>query len=84
MAKPALPLSIPPGTEFAVRVTPKAARNAITIDGDTLRAYTTTVPEDGKATQAVIKLLAKSMGVAKSRITLVSGATSRDKRFRLD
>jgi hypothetical protein len=32
----------------------------------------------------VIKLLAKSLGVAKSRLTLIRGATSRDKQFRLD
>ena len=83
MAKPA-PLSIPPGTEFSVRVTPKAARNAITVDNEQIRVYVTTVPEDGKATAAVIKLLAKSLGVAKSRVVLLRGATSRDKVFRLE
>ena len=42
------------------------------------------VPEDGKANAAVIKLLAKALGVAKSRLVLVRGATSRDKLFRID
>lgn len=74
----------PSGTVITVRVTPKAARNAVVQDDDTLRVYVTTVPEDGKATAAVIKLLAKHLGVAKSRLTLVRGATSRDKLFRLD
>ncbi|WP_050528115.1 DUF167 domain-containing protein [Pseudorhodobacter aquimaris] len=83
MAKPA-PFSIAPGTEFSVRVTPKAARNAITVDNGQIRVYVTTVPEDGKATAAVIKLLAKSLGVAKSRVVLLRGATSRDKVFRLE
>ncbi|WP_205965451.1 DUF167 domain-containing protein [Pseudorhodobacter turbinis] len=83
MAKPP-PLSIPVGTEFSVRVTPKAARNTITTDNDQIRVYVTTVPEDGKATAAVIKLLAKALGVAKSRLVLVRGATSRDKVFRLE
>ena len=84
MAPPLPSLLLQPGTEFSVRVTPKAARNAVIQEGDRIRVTVTTVPEDGKATAAVIKLLAKSLGVAKSRLTLVRGATSRDKVFRLD
>lgn len=84
MAAPIPPITVQPGTEFSVRVTPKAARNAVIQDGTAIRVTVTTVPEDGKATAAVIKLLAKSLGVAKSRLTLVRGATSRDKVFRLD
>ena len=84
MAVPPTPITLQSGTQFSVRVTPKAARNAVIQDGDTLRVTVTTVPEDGKATAAVIKLLAKSLGVAKSRLTLIRGATSRDKVFRLD
>jgi uncharacterized protein (TIGR00251 family) len=38
---------------------------------------------DGRATQAVIKALAGSFGVAPSRVTLVSGAASRSKLFEL-
>jgi len=44
----------------------------------------TVVPEGGKATAAVVTLLAKALGVAKSRLTLLRGATGRDKVFRLD
>ncbi|MFC5739391.1 DUF167 domain-containing protein [Sinirhodobacter huangdaonensis] len=73
-----------PGTEIALRVTPKASRNAIVVAEDGLRAYVTVVPEDGKANAAVAKLLAKALGVAKTRLTLVRGQTARDKVFRLD
>ena len=74
-----------PGTEIAVRVTPKASRNAVVVDeDDAIRVYVTTVPEDGKATAAVQKLLAKAVGVAKSRLELIRGQTSRDKVFRVD
>ncbi|WP_339109122.1 DUF167 domain-containing protein [Thioclava sp. GXIMD4216] len=72
------------GAEVALRVTPKASRNAILLAEDGLRAYVTTVPEDGKANAAVTKLLAKTLGVAKSRLTLLRGQTSRQKVFRLD
>lgn len=39
---------------------------------------------DGKATEAVSRLLAEHLGVPKSGVSLVSGATSRIKRFRVD
>ncbi|MFO1140463.1 MAG: DUF167 domain-containing protein [Paracoccus sp. (in: a-proteobacteria)] len=73
-----------PGTLIEVRVTPRASRNAVLLDDGAIRVTVTTVPEDGKANAAVVKLLAKALGVAKSRLVLVRGATSRDKVFRLD
>ncbi|MBZ4022775.1 hypothetical protein CKO11_09920 [Rhodobacter sp. TJ_12] len=73
-----------PGAEIALRVTPKASRNQIVAGEEGLRAYVTVVPENGKANAAVVKLLAKSLGVAKSRLTLIRGETARDKVFRLD
>lgn len=73
-----------PGAEISVRVTPKASRNAVEREGDMIRVRVTAPPEDGKANAAVLRLLAKSLGVAKTRLTLVRGATSRDKLFRLD
>lgn len=70
-----------PGTEIALRVTPKASRNAIELRDGALRIYVTCVPEDGKANAAVQKLLAKELGIAKSRLTLIRGHTARDKVF---
>lgn len=72
-----------PGTEIAVRVTPKASRNTIVAEDGAIRVYVTCVPEDGKANAEVQKLLAKALGVAKSRLVLVRGATARDKVFRV-
>ena len=72
------------GAEIAVRVTPRASRDRITQETGVIRVYVTVVPEDGKANQAVTKLLAKALGVAKTRLTLLHGATGRDKVFRLD
>ena len=73
------------GARIALRVTPRARRNAIQLDADgTIRVHVTAPPEDGKANAAVAALLAKAMGVARTRLVLVRGATSRDKVFRLD
>ena len=73
-----------PSAEFALRVTPRAGRNALRLEDGKIRVLVTTVPEDGKATAAVQDLLARALGVAKTRLTLLRGAASRDKVFRLD
>lgn len=76
--------SAEPGAEIAVRVTPRASRNAVVQDGDVLRVYVTVPPEGGKANAAVVKLLAKTLGIAKSRLTLLRGQSAREKVFRVD
>ncbi len=73
-----------PGTEIAVRVTPKASRNELKADGSSIRIYVTAVPEDGKANAAAVKLLARAIGLPKSRLTLIRGQTARDKVFRVE
>jgi uncharacterized protein YggU (UPF0235/DUF167 family) len=73
-----------PGTQIALRVMPCAARNRITQEDGQIRVHVTSLPEDGKANAAVQNLLAKAMGVAKSRLTLRHGRTARDKTFAID
>lgn len=73
-----------PGTEIALRVTPKASRNAIELRDGQIRVYVTTVPEGGKANAEVTRLLAKALGVPKSRLRLLRGETARDKLFRIE
>lgn len=48
------------------------------------RCTVTAAPEDGRANAAVAAALAYALGVAKSRLVLVRGQTSRDKLFRLE
>ncbi|MCB1335182.1 MAG: DUF167 domain-containing protein [Roseivivax sp.] len=72
-----------PGTEIAVRATPRAGRNRVVPEDGVLRVYVTAPAEDGKANAAIQKLLAKRIGIAKSRLELVRGATARDKLFRV-
>jgi uncharacterized protein YggU (UPF0235/DUF167 family) len=50
----------------------------------TLTVYVRERAIEGKATEAVARLLAAHFGVAKSRVQLVSGMTSRVKRYRVD
>lgn len=70
---------------MTVRATPNARADAIRIDpaGRVLIA-TTATPENGKANEAVLALLAAALDIPKSRLTLVAGASGRDKRIRID
>lgn len=71
---------------MVVTVKPNSRKGPL-IETDDAGALTVFVREpatEGKANIAVAALLAKHFGVAKSRVTLISGATSRTKRFRID
>ena len=69
---------------FNIRVTPHAKQNKV-VEGDgALRVYTNVAPEKGKANAAVIELLAKHFGVAKSKIKIVRGDTTHDKVVEID
>ncbi|WP_371055950.1 DUF167 domain-containing protein [Rhodosalinus sp. K401] len=84
MALPDLTHLARPGAQIALRVTPRAGRERLVEEAGRLRAYVTAPPEGGRATAAAQALLARAMGVAKTRLTLVRGARSREKVFRLD
>lgn len=73
-----------PGATLAIRVTPNARSARVELVDGQIRVAVTETPEAGKATEAARAALAKALGVAKTRLTLVRGATSRDKLFRLD
>lgn len=72
------------GVVIAVKATPKASSERIDTGGDPIRVYVTAPPDKGKANAAVVKLLAKALGLPKSRLTLIRGETARDKQFRVD
>jgi len=64
---------------FNVRVTPHAKQNKVVASDGVLRVYTTVAPENGRANSAVIELLSEYFDIAKSRIVISKGITSRDK-----
>ncbi len=72
-----------------VRVTPGADRDAAAAGVDATGRSVLLVrlrvkAVDGAANKGLIAFFAKELGVAKSRITLEHGATSRQKRLRID
>lgn len=71
------------GAEFTVRATPRARVEGCVLEEGVWRIAVNAPPEEGRANAAVAEALAHALGVAKGRLVLVKGASSRDKRFRL-
>jgi uncharacterized protein len=72
------------GVTFAVRVHPRAKKNAITGElGDALKVSLTTPPVDGRANEACIEFFAKLLKVPRSSVTIASGQSSRNKVIRV-
>ena len=67
-------------TRIQVRLTPRGGRDRIDgWDGDVLRVRVAAPPVDGKANEAMLRLLAKTLGLPASSVRLASGAQSRIK-----
>jgi uncharacterized protein (TIGR00251 family) len=72
--------------QIAIRVTPRSARPGVGgwragADGrDELEVRVAEAPADGSANAAIVKLLAKALGVSRSEVTITAGLTSRHKR----
>jgi hypothetical protein len=72
----------PQGVVIRVKARPGARRNAFAgLHDGALRIDVTAAPEKGKANSAIIALLAKNFGVAKSSIELISSPANPQKRF---
>ena len=76
------------GLVLRIRATPKSSRAAIRNivdlpDGAALAVSITAPPADGAANADIIKLLAKSLGVAKGAVAITSGPAARIKRLHI-
>ncbi|NJC96028.1 MAG: hypothetical protein C3F07_00690 [Anaerolineales bacterium] len=69
------------GSALAVRVTPRASRNEIAeiLDDGTIRVRLAAPPADNEANIALLEYLSEILGVPKSKLEIVAGATGRDK-----
>ena len=69
------------GVVIAVKVSAGASRDRIMGEHDAaLKVAVSAAPEKGKANKAVCALIAKTLGIAKSHVSVVAGETSRDKK----
>lgn len=69
-----------PKANIKVKVQPRASANQLVgYRGDVLLLRVTAPPVGGQANLAIVSLLAGALGIAKSRVQIVRGHTSRDK-----
>jgi uncharacterized protein (TIGR00251 family) len=72
------------GATFAVKVHPRAKKNAITGEiGDALKLALTAPPADGKANDACTDFFAKLLKVPRFSVTIAAGQSSRNKVIRV-
>ena len=72
------------GCTLQVRIHPGARKNAITGTHDNaVKISLTTPPVEGRANEALIAFLADQLRIPKSRIIILTGATSRSKTLRI-
>jgi uncharacterized protein (TIGR00251 family) len=68
------------GTYIAVKVQPRASKNEIgPALGDELKIKVTAPPVDAAANEALVELLADTLGCSKGKVQLAKGQTSRHK-----
>jgi uncharacterized protein YggU (UPF0235/DUF167 family) len=75
------------GISVALRVTPRGGRDGIETLADgtsVMKVRVRAITEGGAANRAVTELLAKTLGVPKAKVRLLSGATSRLKQVAVD
>ena len=76
----------PPSSDMilTIHVKPNAKKESLEwLDEDTIIMSVSAAPEKGKANKKVVELLAEELGVAKSRISLIRGATARIKQVEI-
>jgi uncharacterized protein len=72
------------GVTFAVRIQPRARKNAITGElGDALKVSLTAPPVEGRANEACIEFFAKLLKVPRSSVNIASGQSNRNKVIRV-
>jgi hypothetical protein len=67
-----------------VRVIPRSSRNTLTWEQGSIKARLTAPPVEGAANEALIALLAAHLDVPKRAITIVRGATGRQKVIEIE
>jgi len=72
--------------EIRVKVIPKSSRTELVgvLPDGTWKVKVAAAPERGKANRALCEFVADRLGVAKTRVSVISGETSPLKRLRVD
>lgn len=70
--------------DVKIRAHPRAGKTEVAgVHGDRVKIRIAAPPVDGAANDELVSFLAKRLGVPRSRVEILSGETSRDKRVRI-
>ncbi|MFA5794353.1 MAG: DUF167 domain-containing protein [Candidatus Brocadiia bacterium] len=67
-----------------LKVIPNASKNLVKQEPGQFKVYLTASPTDGKANAALIEVLAKHFKIAKRRVAIIRGQTSRYKLVEIE
>ena len=70
--------------DIQIHVQPKSSQAKIVLESGTIRVWVNAPPVDGEANDAVVKLFSKTLRVAKSKISIIRGESSREKTLRIE
>jgi len=70
---------------LSVRVVPRSSREGVAgYEGGVVRIRLNAPPVEGRANDALLRFLARALGVSRAQVALVSGGTGRNKIVRID
>ncbi|OHD69188.1 MAG: hypothetical protein A2W19_06265 [Spirochaetes bacterium RBG_16_49_21] len=73
---------MPTKTVLEITVSPKSSRQRIAVgDDNSVKAYLTAPPVEGKANAELVGLISKILKIPKSRIRIISGEKNKKKRL---
>ncbi len=72
--------------KISVRLQPKASREGLRVwdEGGVLRVRVKEAPVDGAANAALVRLVAKYLGISRGAISIIHGATGRNKILKVE
>ena len=73
------------GVEIAVQVQPRASRTELQgVHGGAIKLRLAAPPVDGEANEELVRFLARRLGVPQRAVTILRGATGKQKRVRVE
>lgn len=70
--------------DINIHVQPKSCQAKIILENGIIRVWVNAPPVDGEANDAVVKLFSKALKVAKGKIEIIRGHSSREKTLRIE
>ncbi len=73
------------GVQFPAYILPRSSQNKVSgLHGEALKIKLTSPPVDGEANKALVKFLAKTLKTSPGKISIITGATGRNKSIHVE